>query len=200
MTSRIAILISGRGSNMLALANAIRGGEIPHAELVLVISDKPDAQGLTHAQTRGIETLVIERRHRTRDAHDLEIIGALQAHDIRFVCLAGYMRLLSPTFIHAFPNRILNIHPSLLPAFPGLHAQRQALDYGVKLTGCTVHFVDEGLDSGAIIAQTCVPVLDDDTEETLTARILTEEHKLYPQALKHVTSGKCKIAGRRVLT
>lgn len=183
---------------MIALADAIGRKEIPHAELALVISDKPDAQGLTHAQARGIETLVIERQNRTRDAHDLEIIRALQARDIHFVCLAGYMRLLSPSFIRAYPNRILNIHPSLLPAFPGLHAQRQALDYGVKVTGCTVHFVDEGLDSGAILAQTCVPVLDDDTEETLSARILIEEHKLYPQALKQITEADFEIQGRRI--
>ncbi|MCP9494635.1 MAG: phosphoribosylglycinamide formyltransferase [Pyrinomonadaceae bacterium MAG19_C2-C3] len=198
MTSRIAILISGRGSNMLALADAIERGEIPRAELALVISDHAHAHGLTHAHTRGIETLVIEREGRTRDAHDTEIIRALEAHDIHFICLAGYMRLLSPSFINAFPNRILNIHPSLLPAFPGLHAQRQALDYGVKVTGCTVHFVDEGLDSGAIIAQTCVPVLDDDTEETLSARILAEEHKLYPRALKQIIDAKFEMQDRRI--
>ncbi len=184
---------------MLALADAIRGGEVPHAELALVVSDKPDAQGLTHGQSRGIETLIIERLQRTRDEHDLEIIRSLEARDIHFVCLAGYMRLLSPSFIRAYPNRILNIHPSLLPAFPGLHAQRQALDYGVKVTGCTVHFVDEGLDSGAIIAQTCVPVLDDDTEETLSARILIEEHKLYPRALKPVVEKSFSVQGRRIV-
>lgn len=197
--TRIAVLISGRGSNMLALADAISRGEIPNVKLALVISDKSEAQGLTSAKTRGIKTLIINRKDRTRDAHDAEIIHALRQYEIQLVCLAGYMRLLSPSFIHAFPNRILNIHPSLLPAFPGLHAQLQALKYGVKYTGCTVHFVDEGLDSGAIIAQAVVPVLDDDTEATLSLRILAEEHKLYPRALAQIANGTYRIENRKVI-
>lgn len=198
--TRLAILISGRGSNMTALADAIARDEIKNCELALVISDKAEAKGLRLARQRNINTLVIERGgQQTRDAHDTEIIRALRQHDITLVCLAGYMRLLSPMFINAFPNGILNIHPSLLPSFPGLHAPRQALDYGVKITGCTVHFVDEGLDSGAIIAQFSVPVLDDDTEESLSARILIEEHKLYAQALKLIVSCNYQINARRIL-
>lgn len=184
---------------MLTLDDAIRNGEIPTCELALVVSDKPDAQGLTLARHRNINTLIIERKGRTRDEHDAQIIEALKQHGTTLICLAGYMRLLSPSFINAYPNRILNIHPSLLPAFPGLHAQRQALDYGVKITGCTVHFVDEGLDSGAIIAQRPVEVLDDDTEESLSARILAEEHKLYAHTLKAVTEKTFTVQGRRIV-
>jgi phosphoribosylglycinamide formyltransferase-1 len=195
---RLGILISGRGSNLLALARAVGEGRITEAEIAVVISDQRDAPGLALAAERGLETLVIERCGRTRESHDAEIIAALRAHRVELVCLAGYMRLLSPAFIEAFRGRTLNIHPSLLPAFPGLDAQRQALAHGVKWTGCTVHFVDETLDGGPIIAQRAVPVHDDDTVETLAARILLEEHRLYPEALALVTSGNYEIDGRRV--
>ena len=199
MTKRIAILISGRGSNMVALADAISSGSIPNAEIAVVVSDKPNAGGLQLARDRGLKTAVIERRGRSREEHELEIVAVLQAHQIDLVCLAGYMRLLSPCFIAEFRGRILNIHPSLLPSFPGLDAQRQALAHGVKVSGCTVHFVDDTLDGGPIIAQRTVPVLDDDTEETLSARILEQEHKLYAEALRLVLEGNYEIAGRRVI-
>jgi phosphoribosylglycinamide formyltransferase-1 len=199
MTKRIAILISGRGSNMVALADAISSGSIPDTEIAVVVSDKPTAGGLQLARERGLETAVVERRGRSREEHELEIISLLQAHQIDLVCLAGYMRLLSPCFIAEFRGRILNIHPSLLPSFPGLDAQRQALAHGVKVSGCTVHFVDDTLDGGPIIAQRTVPVLDDDTEETLSARILEQEHKLYAEALRLVVEGNYEIAGRRVI-
>lgn len=199
MTKRIAILISGRGSNMVALADAISSGSIPNAEIAVVVSDKPNAGGLKLARDRGLKTAVIERRGRSREEHELEIVAVLQAHQIDLVCLAGYMRLLSPCFITEFRGRILNIHPSLLPSFPGLDAQRQALAHGVKVSGCTVHFVDDTLDGGPIIAQRTVPVLDDDTEETLSARILEQEHKLYAEALRLVLEGNYEIAGRRVI-
>ena len=164
---------------MLALSDAIDNGTIPNAEVAIVISDKASAPGLASAKERGLETLVVERRGRNREEHEQEIIAALREHRVDLVCLAGYMRLLSPCFIDAFRKRILNIHPSLLPAFPGLDAQRQALEHGVKVSGCTVHFVDETLDGGPIIAQRAVPVLEDDTVDTLSARILEQEHKLY---------------------
>jgi len=183
MTTRIAILISGRGSNMVALADAIQNGKIPNAEIAMVISDQPDAKGLTIAQERGIKTLVIERRGRKREEHDREIVSVLREQRVDLVCLAGYMRVLSPFFVDAFADRILNIHPSLLPLFPGLDAQRQALGHGAKVSGCTVHFVDNTLDGGPIIAQRTVPVLEDDTVETLSARILEQEHILYPEAV-----------------
>jgi phosphoribosylglycinamide formyltransferase-1 len=184
---------------MVALAEAVGSGKISGAEVAVVISDKPAAGGLQLAKKRSIETAVVERRGRTREEHELEIISILRAHAVDFVCLAGYMRLLSPRFIDAFRGRILNIHPSLLPSFPGLAAQRQALEHGVKVSGCTVHFVDDTLDGGPIIAQRVVPVLDDDSEETLSARILEQEHQLYPEALRSVVEGKYKISGRRVL-
>lgn len=195
---RIAILISGRGSNMVALADAIASGSVPDAEVVLVLSDKPGAAGLLLAKERGLQTLVIERRGRNRDEHEREIISALRKDEVDLICLAGYMRLLSPCFIEAFAGRIMNIHPSLLPSFPGLDAQRQALEHGVRVSGCTVHFVDDTLDGGPIIAQRVVQVLDGDTEETLAARILEQEHLLYPEALRMVLEGKYGIAGRRV--
>ena len=197
-TKRIAILISGRGSNMVALADAVRDETIPNAEVAIVISDKRSAAGLESAGERGIETLVIERGGRTRAEHDREIVAELAARHIDLVCLAGYMRVLSSEFIDAYRGRILNIHPSLLPAFPGLDAQRQAIEHGVKFSGCTVHFVDETLDGGPIIAQRIVPVLDDDTPDTLAARILVEEHKAYAEAVALVTSGNFEIEGRRV--
>jgi phosphoribosylglycinamide formyltransferase-1 len=194
----IGILISGRGSNMVALVEAIKNEQIPNSEVTVVISDKPDAPGLEKANSRGVETLVIERRRRTRAEHDAEIISELKKRNVELVCLAGYMRLLSPEFIAAFRRKIINIHPSLLPAFPGLDAQRQALEYGVKFSGCTVHFVDEGLDSGAIIAQRVVRVLEDDTTEALTNRILEQEHALYIEAVMKIVSDNYKILGRRV--
>src|SRR5256885_5667939 len=185
-TKRIAILISGRGSNMVALADAVREGTIPNAEVAIVISDQRAAAGLESARKRGIETLVIERGARTRQEHDREIVSALAARQIDLVCLAGYMRVLSSEFIDAYRGRILNIHPSLLPAFPGLEAQRQALESGAKVSGCTVHFVDESLDGGPIVAQREVPVLEGDTIESLSARILVEEHRLYADAVAKV--------------
>jgi phosphoribosylglycinamide formyltransferase-1 len=198
-TCRIGILISGRGSNMLAIAEAVAAGRVPGAEVAVVVSDRAGAAGLALARGRGIEALACERRGRTREEHEREIIALLRARGVRLVCLAGYMRLLSPCFIAEFRGRVLNIHPSLLPAFPGLDAQRQALAHGVKFSGCTVHFVDETLDGGPIITQRVVPVRDDDTEETLAARILTEEHKAYPEALALVVVGDYEVAGRRVV-
>lgn len=171
---------------MLALSDAARDGRIPDAEIAVVISDKSNARGLELARERGIETLAIERRGRNREEHEREIIAALQGRQVDLVCLAGYMRLLSPCFVEAFRGRILNIHPSLLPAFPGLDAQRQALEHGVKVSGCTVHFVDETLDGGPIIAQCAVPVIEGDTVETLSERILEQEHQLYPEAIRSV--------------
>ena len=183
---------------MLALADAVSGGRVPGAEIAIVISDHSDAPGLVQAAHRGISTLAIERAGRSREAHENEIMLALQEREVDFVCLAGFMRLLSPCFIEAFPNRILNIHPSLLPAFPGLDAQRQALEHGAKLSGCTVHLVDETLDAGPIIIQRVVPILDDDTTETLSARILVEEHKAYAEAVALIVSRNYIIEGRRV--
>ena len=174
---------------MLALHDAIRAGRIANAEIVVVVSDKADAAGLALAQERGIETLAVERKGRKREEHEQEIIGILRERRVDLVCLAGYMRLLSPCFIDAFRGRILNIHPSLLPSFPGLDAQRQALAHGVKFSGCTVHFVDETLDGGPIIAQRAVPVLEGDTVETLSARILEQEHELYAEAVNLVLNG-----------
>jgi phosphoribosylglycinamide formyltransferase 1 len=196
--TRIAILISGRGSNMLALSDAVRSGVIPNAEIVLVVSDKPGAAGLIAARERGHQTFAIDRKGLTRAEHEAQIIAALNEHNVDLVCLAGYMRLLSSCFTDAFPKRILNIHPSLLPSFPGLDAQRQAIEHGAKFSGCTVHFVDDTLDGGPIIAQRIVTVLDDDTEETLAARILEQEHSLYAEAVALVVSGKFEIVGSRV--
>ena len=196
---RVAVLISGRGSNMTALADAVRAGRVPGAEIVLVLSDQPRAAGLAHAAERGIETLAVERRGRTREEHDREIVEALRARRVHVICLAGYMRLLSRGFVEAFRGRILNVHPSLLPAFPGLDAQRQAVEHGVKWSGCTVHFVDETLDGGPIITQRAVPVSDSDTPDTLAARILREEHRAYPEALATVVRGDYEVVGRRVV-
>ena len=188
----IAILISGRGSNMVALIDAVRSGEIPGSEIAVVISDKPNAAGLEKARERNIRTVVIERRSRTREEHDAEIIAELKRRDVELVCLAGYMRLLSCDFISAFPDRIVNIHPSLLPAFPGLDAQRQALEHGVKISGCTVHFVNEALDAGPIILQRTVEVRNDDTLESLSARILEQEHLAYVEAVRRLVTEKSK--------
>ena len=174
---------------MLALSDAVTAGTIPNAEIAIVISDKADAPGLELAKERGLDTRVVERRGRNREEHEREIISILRDHRVDLVCLAGYMRLLSPCFIEAFRMRIVNIHPSLLPAFPGLDAQRQAVENGAKVSGCTVHFVDETLDGGPIIAQRAVPVIYGDTVETLSARILDQEHKLYPEAVTHVLTG-----------
>lgn len=171
---------------MIALADAARAGAIPNAEIALVVSDQPGAAGLRKAAERGIETLVIERRGRPREEHDREIVAALKQRNIDLVCLAGYMRVLSPEFLNPYRGRILNIHPSLLPSFPGLNAQQQALDHGAKFSGCTVHYVDETLDGGPIIAQRAVTVLPNDTVEDLSARILVEEHRLYPEAVRIV--------------
>jgi phosphoribosylglycinamide formyltransferase-1 len=183
---KLGILISGRGSNMRAIVDAVQSGRIPDSEVAVVISDRADAGGLVKAKEKGVETIVVERAGRKRAEHDAEIVTELKKRGVELVCLAGYMRLLSPEFIRAFPHRIVNIHPSLLPAFKGLDAQRQAFEDGVKVTGCTVHFVDEELDNGPIIAQRTVEVRDEDTAETLAARILAEEHKLYVEAIAGV--------------
>ena len=196
---RVGILISGRGSNMVALVEAVRRGRVPGAEVAVVVSDRADAAGLGLARGRGVEALAVERKGRTRAEHETEIIASLRERGVTLVCLAGYMRLLSPCFVEAFRGAILNIHPSLLPAFPGLDAQRQAVEHGVRVSGCTVHFVDETLDGGPIITQRLVSVFDEDTEETLAARILAEEHKAYPQALALVVRGEYEIVGRRVI-
>lgn len=197
--TRVGILLSGRGSNFAALAAAIARGELP-AEIALVVSNVADAPGLARARELGISTRVVDHRESgSREAHDARMIEALAAAGVEWVCLAGYMRLLSAPFVEAFDGRILNIHPSLLPAFPGLHAQRQALEAGVKIAGCTVHFVDTGLDSGPIVAQRAVPVLDGDDEAALSARILVEEHRLYAEALRRLLTEPWRIEGRRVL-
>jgi phosphoribosylglycinamide formyltransferase-1 len=187
---KIGILISGRGSNMVALVDAVKSGEIPDSTVAVVISDKANAPGLEKARERGVETVVIERRGRTREEHDADIIAELRNRDVELVCLAGYMRLLSKDFIQAFADRIVNIHPSLLPDFPGLNVQQQALDAGVKVSGCTVHFVNEDLDAGPIILQRAVEVKDDDTAETLAARILEEEHGAYVDAVRRIVSSR----------
>ena len=193
------MLLSGRGSNFVAIANSIDAGRIPDARIAVVISNKPDAPGIATARQRGLNALVIPSKGKPREEHDREVVAALQQNTVDLVCLAGYMRLLSPWFVQQFPHRILNIHPSLLPAFPGLEAQEQAFAYGVKVSGCTVHFVDEELDHGAIIVQKTVPVLDDDDEHSLAARILEQEHIAYTQAINIVLGGDFEIAGRRLL-
>jgi phosphoribosylglycinamide formyltransferase-1 len=194
---RLGILLSGRGSNFIAIADNIRSGNL-NAEIAVVISNRADAPGIAAARERGLNALVVPSKGRGREEHDNEVVTALEAAKVDLVVLAGYMRLLSPKFIHAFAGRILNIHPSLLPAFPGLDAQRQALEYGVKVTGCTVHFVDEHLDHGPIIVQKTVPVLEADTVETLSARILEQEHIAYSEAIAKVLAGQCEIKGRCV--
>jgi phosphoribosylglycinamide formyltransferase-1 len=181
---KIGILISGRGSNMVALVDAVKSGEIPDSEIAVVISDKPNAAGLEKAKARGVETVVIERNKRSRAEHDAEIIAELKKRNVELVCLAGYMRLLSPSFVRAFPDRIINIHPSLLPVYPGLDVHERVIAAGEKTSGCTVHFVNEHLDAGPIILQREVEVKNDDTAETLSARILEQEHKLYVDAVK----------------
>jgi len=199
MKKRIGVLLSGRGSNFEAIAESVAAGRIPHAEIAIVISNREGAAGIEKARARGIEARVIPSKGLQREEHDRLVVAALQEKQVELVCLAGYMRLLSPYFIRAFPNRILNIHPSLLPAFPGLEAQRQALEHGVKISGCTVHFVDENLDAGPIIIQASVAIRDDDTAETLSERILKEEHRIYSEAVKMVLEGNYRIEGRRVI-
>jgi phosphoribosylglycinamide formyltransferase 1 len=196
---RLGILLSGRGSNFLAIADAVLAGRIPQTAIAAVISNRADAPGLAAARNRGLPAMVIEARGRERPVHDAEILACLKEQRVDLVCLAGYMRLLSPDFVQAFPQRILNIHPSLLPAFAGLDAQRQALEYGVSVSGCTVHFVDEQLDHGVIVLQRTVPVFPQDDEHTLAARILEEEHGAYAEAITRVLSGNYRIAGRRYL-
>src|SRR5437588_5902320 len=199
MTKRIGVLLSGRGSNFEALADSVAAGRIPDAEIAMVLCNREAAPGLLRAAERHIPARVIPSKGVVREAYDRLVVAALNEARVDLVCLAGFMRLLSPYFVAAFRGRILNIHPSLLPAFPGLESQRQALDYGVKFSGCTVHFVDENLDAGPIVVQAIVPVKDDDTEASLSERILKEEHRIYSEAVRIVLEGKYKIAGRRVL-
>jgi phosphoribosylglycinamide formyltransferase 1 len=199
MKKRMGVLLSGRGSNFEALAASVDAGRIPNAEIAIVLSNREDAPGLERARERGIPALGIASKGLEREVFDRQIVRALEEKRVDLVCLAGYMRLLSPYFVRAFPNRILNIHPSLLPAFPGLEAQRQALEHGVKFTGATVHFVDEQLDAGRIIVQAVVPIEDGDTVDTLSARILREEHRIYTEAVNIVLDGRYRIEGRRVL-
>lgn len=199
MTKRIAVLLSGRGSNFEALADSISAGRIPNAEVAIVISNRESAAGITKARDLGIPAQVIPSTGLQREAYDKLVVATLREKRVDLVCLAGYMRLLSAYFVAAFPNRIVNIHPSLLPAFPGLEAQRQALEHGVKFTGCTVHFVDENLDAGPIIIQAVVPVEDRDTVETLSERVLHEEHRIYSEAVRIVLEGRYRVEGRRVL-
>ena len=194
---RLGILLSGRGSNFLAIAESIRTGILKGAEISIIISNVAGAAGLSAAERLGLPHAVLESKGRKREDHDADVIASLRAHKVDLVCLAGYMRLLSPQFIAAFPNRILNIHPSLLPAFPGLEAQEQAFAYGAKITGCTVHFVDEELDHGAIVVQRAIPVLDSDDEHSLAERILAEEHLAYTEAIARVVSGEYQIQGRK---
>ncbi len=195
---RLGILISGRGSNFEAIAANVASGALT-AEVAVVISNRPDAPGLESARRRGLNAVSLPSRGLDRQVYDRMLIEELQKNRVDLVCLAGFMRLLSAGFIRAFPNAILNIHPSLLPAFPGLDAQRQAIEHGVKLAGCTAHFVDEELDAGPIVLQAAVPVRDDDTVESLSARILAEEHRIYPEAIGIVIGGRYSIEGRRVL-
>jgi phosphoribosylglycinamide formyltransferase 1 len=199
MKRQIGVLISGRGSNFEALAASVDAGRVQNAEIAIVLSNREDAPGLDRARARGIPARGIASKGLEREAFDRQIAAALEEKKVDLVCLAGYMRLLSPYFVRAFPNRILNIHPSLLPAFPGLEAQRQALEHGVKFTGATVHFVDEQLDAGRIIVQAVVPIQDGDTVDTLSARILREEHRIYTEAVNIVLDGRYRIEGRRVL-
>lgn len=199
---RLGILLSGRGSNFLAIHRAIADGRIANAEIAVVLSNKPEAPGLDAARSLGLTAVAIPQEGKgpeARAAHDIKMIAALKDCAVDLVCLAGYMRIITPAFVEAFPNRILNVHPSLLPAFPGLDAQHQAFEYGARVAGCTVHFVDEAVDHGVIVLQKTVPVLDEDTAETLSARILEQEHLAYPEAITRVLSGGYRIEGRRYL-
>jgi phosphoribosylglycinamide formyltransferase-1 len=195
----LGILLSGRGSNFEAIADNVASGKL-EAKIAAVISNRADAPGIESARRRGLNALLIPSKGMAREEHDRQVVAALREHEVDLVCLAGYMRLLSPWFVQQFPNRILNIHPGLLPAFPGLDAQKQAFDYGVKVSGCTVHFVDEHLDHGSILVQKVVPVLDSDDEHALAERILEQEHIAYSEAIRMVLEGKYRIAGRRVVT
>jgi len=199
MAKRIGVLLSGRGSNFEALAESVAAGRIPDAKIAIVISNREGAPGIERARQRGLETRVIPSKGLEREVYDRQVVAVLQEKQVDLVCLAGFMRLLSPYFVATYRNRILNIHPALLPAFPGLEAQRQALEYGVKWSGCTVHFVDENLDAGPIIVQAVVPVQDADTEGSLAARILKEEHRIYSEAVRIVLDGRFRIEGRRVI-
>jgi phosphoribosylglycinamide formyltransferase-1 len=196
---RIGILLSGRGSNFEAIAGSVAAGRIPDAEIAVVISNRPEAHGLEIAHNLGLHAVCIPSRGLDRVEYDRMVLAELRRRKVDIVCLAGYMRLLSAEFVQAWPERLLNIHPSLLPAFTGLDAQHQAIDYGVKISGCTVHFVDEHLDHGPVILQAAVPVLDDDTADTLSTRILREEHRIYSEAIRIVLSGRYRIEGRRVI-
>jgi phosphoribosylglycinamide formyltransferase 1 len=199
MKKRIGVLLSGRGSNFVALAESVSAGRVPNAEIAIAISNRHGAPGIDKAKERGIATRVTPSKGLEREAYDRQVVAVLHEHKVDLICLAGYMRLLSPYFVASFPDRILNIHPSLLPSFPGLEAQRQALEYGVKFAGCTVHFVDENLDAGPIVLQAAIPVRDEDTEASLSERILVEEHRIYTEAVKIVLDGQYKIVGRRVV-
>jgi phosphoribosylglycinamide formyltransferase-1 len=196
---RLGVLLSGRGSNFVAIAEAIRGGRLQGVEIAVVLSNKADAPGLKIASEMGLAAIAVPSAGRKRAEHDAEMIARLDEHRVDLVCLAGYMRILTAEFVRAFPNRILNVHPSLLPAFPGLDAQAQALEYGAKVAGCTVHFVDEAVDHGTVVLQRTVPVMDDDTEESLSARVLEQEHIAYPEAIARVVSGEYGLVGRRYL-
>jgi len=196
--SKVGVLISGRGSNLQALIDAQHRGDLG-GEIAVVVSNVESAAGLDRARRAGIPTAVCDHRGRRREEYDAEVVAVLREHGVEFVCLAGFMRLLSPVLVRAFPRRILNVHPALLPAFPGLDAQRQAFEHGVKLSGATVHLVDEGLDSGAIVAQEAVPVRSDDTAASLAARILEAEHRIYPRAVRLLLEGRCRVEGRRVI-
>ena len=196
---RIGVLLSGRGSNFEALADSVAAGRIPNAEIAVVISNRENAPGIEKARARDIPAQVIPSRGLEREAYDKLVIAALEEKKVDLVCLAGYMRLLSPAFVAAYRGRILNIHPSLLPAFPGLESQRQAIEHGAKFSGCTVHFVDENLDAGPIILQAAVPIRDDDTPESLSERVLKEEHRIYTEAVRIVLEGRYRMEGRRVL-
>jgi len=199
LTKNIGILLSGRGSNFVAIAEHIDAGRIPGARIAVVISNRAEAPGIEIARQRGLDARVISSKGKQREEHDREVVAALKEKNVELVCLAGYMRLLSAWFVQQFPNRVLNIHPALLPSFPGLEAQKQAFEYGAKISGCTVHFVDEQLDHGAIIVQKAVPVLDSDDEHTLAARILEQEHIAYSEAIRIVLGGNCEVVGRRVV-
>jgi phosphoribosylglycinamide formyltransferase 1 len=195
----LGILLSGRGSNFVAIADSIDAGRIPNARIAVVISNRADAPGIETARQRRLHALVIPSKGKDREVHDREVVAALKESRVDLICLAGYMRLLSPSFVQQFPRRILNIHPALLPAFPGLEAQQQAFAYGVKVSGCTVHFVDEELDHGPIIVQKTVPVLDSDDEHSLASRILEQEHIAYSEAIKIVLEGNYEMLGRRLV-
>jgi phosphoribosylglycinamide formyltransferase-1 len=199
LMKNLGILLSGRGTNFVAIADSIAAGRIPDARIAVVISNRADAPGVETARQRGINTVILPSKGKPREEHDRTVVAALLDHKVDLICLAGYMRLLTPWFVQQFPAKILNIHPSLLPAFPGLEAQQQAFAYGVKVTGCTVHFVDEELDHGAIIVQKTVPVVDSDDEHTLARRILEQEHLAYSEAIRIVLEGRFEIAGRRML-